>query len=73
MGRAIKDMLSDNKLTNKWLINELKKYRVNTSESELSQVLSGNRLGFKADTILCTSTRILNDYERLYNSQVERN
>lgn len=64
-------MLSDNKLTNTWLINELSKFGVKTSESELSSVLSGTRSGFKAETILCTSNRILNDYERLYRLQVE--
>ena len=59
----IRSMLYRNTLTHAWLVNRLEECGVITVKSEMSSVLRGVRRGAKAETIIKTSLKILENYE----------
>lgn len=64
--RAIRNQLSDNRLSFVWLIEQLRLRGIVTDKAELSSVFSGTRNGPKVENILTTSEQILNEYETLF-------
>lgn len=62
-GTRIKVALLKANKTQLWLIDKLGERGINTSKTEMSSVLNGNRRGNKADLILTESIRILQDNE----------
>ncbi len=60
----IRLMLYRNTLTHTWLINRLEEKGVKTEKTEMSSVLRGVRKGAKAKTIITTSLKILENYEK---------
>lgn len=58
----IKKLLTENSLTQVWLINRLEEEGLETDKTELSSVLSGCRKGAKAEAILSLSESILARY-----------
>lgn len=64
LAKQVKDKVSRFTLTYTWLIKCLSDEGLFTDKFEMSAVLSGTRLGPKADEILCRSLDILNEYEK---------
>lgn len=60
----VRRALSDNSLSNIWLINRLEERGIKTCGTELSSSLSGTRRGKKAEAIVTTSAEILHRYEK---------
>lgn len=60
-GRRIKAALAACGQTQVWLSGELRSRGILTDKTELSSVLSGTRIGPKADRILATSAEILKE------------
>lgn len=60
---TVKNLLSANCLTQKWLINRLKQSGLESCSTELSSVLAGRRKGKKAELLIATSLQILTDYQ----------
>lgn len=61
-GRKIRVALAACGRTQVWLIEELRLRGILTDKTEMSSVLSGTRIGPKADRILTTSVEILGEY-----------
>ena len=61
---AIRERLVSNRLSFVWLIHQLAKRGIATDKSEVSSAFAGTRNGAKIDTIIRTSTAILDDYEK---------
>lgn len=60
-GRKIRVALAACGRTQVWLIGELRLRGILTDKTEMSSVLSGTRIGPKADRILTTSAEILKE------------
>ena len=60
---AIYERLKKNKLTQVWLISQLRERGIVTDKSELSSVFNGTRNGLKVDAIIKTTKVILDEYE----------
>ena len=60
--QAVKDRLTNYRLTQVWLIQRLGANGLTTDKSEMSSVLAGVRIGSKADEILRRSMSILDEY-----------
>ena len=58
----IREQLTQYRLTQVWLIRQLSTIGLLTDKSEMSSVLSGTRLGSKADEILRKSAKVLAVY-----------
>lgn len=58
----IREQLTQYRLTQVWLIRQLSVIGLLTDKSEMSSVLSGTRLGSKADEILRKSAKVLAVY-----------
>lgn len=58
----IRELLTQYRLTQVWLIRQLSVIGLLTDKSEMSSVLSGTRLGSKADEILRKSAKVLAVY-----------
>lgn len=61
--RAIRNRISNNRLTFVWLIDQLHLRGIVTDKTELSSVFAGTRNGPKAENIVATSAQILDEYE----------
>lgn len=61
-GRKIRVALTENGLTQVWLIGKLRNRGIITDKTEMSSVLRGTRHGYKADMMLKTSVEILKEY-----------
>lgn len=68
----IRWMLSQNTLTNTWLMKRLEERGVVTEKTELSSVLHGVRKGAKAEAIIKTSLDILSEYEEKMSDPIEK-
>lgn len=62
----IRERLKRHRLSFVWLILELDKRGIVTDKTEVSSVFNGTRRGAKADSIIQTSTVILDDYEKKF-------
>jgi hypothetical protein len=62
LAAQIKEQLTNFSLTQVWLIRQLNDVGLYTDKSEMSSVLSGTRLGGKADEILKKSAEVLSIY-----------
>jgi hypothetical protein len=64
----IREFISDNRLTYKWLIFQLHLRGIEVTKSEMSEMLSKTqpRVGEKVDKVLLTANMILDDYERYF-------
>ena len=64
----IREFISDNRLTYKWLIFLLLLRGIEVTKSEMSEMLSKTqpRVGEKVDKVLLTANMILDDYERYF-------
>lgn len=62
----IRERLKRHRLSFVWLILELDKRGIVTDKTEVSSVFAGTRRGAKADSIIQTSTAILDDYEKKF-------
>ena len=60
------ERLKKNKLTQVWLINQLREHGIVTERSEISAVFAGTRNGLKVDAIIKTSKFILDEYEKMF-------
>lgn len=68
MYKSIKVSLCELGKTQVWLIGELAKKGIKTNKFEMSAVISGSRTGPKAESIIKTSQKIINEYkEKLKN------
>lgn len=65
----IRDRLVAHNLTFGWLINRLEARGIRTDKSEMSSVMSGTRIGPKADQIIRESEKILDEYEKFVSGQ----
>ncbi len=64
----IRMMLYRNTLTNAWLINRLEEKGIITEKTVMSAVLRGTRKGKKAESIITTSLKILEYYEKCFEN-----
>lgn len=62
MGERVKELLRKYRLTQVWLLHQLKKYGIEADKSELSSILSESRSGPKTRNVLAISLEILNEY-----------
>ncbi len=68
---VIRSRIKRYRLTNVWMIGQLKEHGIVTDKTELSSVYAGTRKGLKAEAIIKTSELILDDYEKRYVSAVQ--
>lgn len=61
---SIRMRLRRHTLSYVWLINQLRMRGIITDKTEMSSVMSGVRIGTKADSIIQTAGEILDDYEK---------
>lgn len=61
--KEVYDRLKKSKLTQVWLINQLRERGIVTERSEISAVFAGTRNGLKVEAILNTTNDILDEYE----------
>ena len=63
---SIRERVTKNRLSFKWLIFQLSKRGIETDKSEISSIFAGTRKGQKADTIIKTTSEILTEYENVF-------
>ena len=63
---SIRERVTRNRLSFKWLIFQLSKRGIETDKSEISSIFAGTRKGQKADTIIQTTSEILTEYEKVF-------
>lgn len=66
----IKRRLQQYRLSQVWLINQLRNRDLQTDKSEMSSLLSGSRVGAKSEYILLLSLEILDEYQRSFVNRV---
>ena len=62
MEQRIKRLLDEYRLSQKWLMHQLRKYGIKVDKTELSNILGESRKGPKVQNVLLVSMDILNRY-----------
>lgn len=63
---AIRERIRNHRLSFVWLICQLDRYGITTDKTEVSSVFAGSRKGAKADSIIKTTSVILDEYEKSF-------
>lgn len=63
---SIRERLQKHSLSYVWLIAQLNTKGIKTDKTEMSSVVAGTRTGDKADSIIQTSNKIIDEYEKVF-------